>query len=131
MRGVINIDRLSLTSVQMDLYITGSIDLAGRLRLQAIVYTGERNNPLLAESLLSRFASVAVPPAALLASANDFLSNRVLHLEIRGTVSRPIIRLRPFETLREEIVRYFIRRAAGTVLGAAAPTPFAAGREAE
>jgi hypothetical protein len=90
------------------------------LGLDAIVSTGEGNNPLLAEALLTRFAAFASAPAALLVAANDFLANRVIHLEIRGTISRPVIRLRPLETLREEIVRYFLRQAAGQILGPAA-----------
>jgi hypothetical protein len=122
-RGVITVQQLTLASSQLDLYITGTINLAGRLALEAIVYTGQQENPLLARFLLQRFAEVAAPPAALLASANDFLSNRVLRLEIRGTIHRPIIRVRPLAILRDEIVRYMLRRAAGAVLGTGVPAP--------
>jgi hypothetical protein len=129
MRGVFHVDRLSLSSTQLDVYITGTINLSGRLRLEAVVFTGQGNNPALAQALLTRFAAVASAPVALLASANDFLANRVIHLDIRGTLSRPVIRLRPFETLREEIVRYLLRRAAGAVIGAAGPVPATAAEQ--
>jgi hypothetical protein len=125
-RGVVTVQRLTLASSQLDLYITGTLNLAGRLALEAIVYTGQQENPLLARFLLQRLAELAAPPAALLASANELLANRVIRLEIGGTINRPVIRVRPLELLRDEIVRYMLRRAAGAVVGTGVPAPAAA-----
>jgi hypothetical protein len=50
----------------------------------------------------------------------------VIRLEIGGTINRPVIRVRPLELLRDEIVRYMLRRAAGAVVGTGVPAPAAA-----
>jgi hypothetical protein len=115
-RGVVHVDRLSLASSQMQLYVTGLLNLPGRLRLDATVALGQGNNPLFAQLLLTRLAAYTVPPAALLIQANDFLANRVIHAEIGGTISRPVVRLQPLKILREELVRFFLREATGAVL---------------
>jgi hypothetical protein len=125
-RGVVTVQRLTLASSQLDIYITGTVGLLGRLNLEAVVYTGQQENPLLAQFLLQRISEVAAPPVALLASANELLSNRVIRLHITGTINRPVIRVRPLEILREEILRYFLRRAAGAVIGTSSPLPAAA-----
>jgi hypothetical protein len=120
--GVIRVDRLSLASNQLHLFLEGVISLAGRLRLDAVVATGQNANPVLAQTLMSSLVAAAVPPAAVLLAANDYLANRVVHLQIQGTVRRPIIRLKAFQTLREEAVRFFLRQATGGIAtgGAAA-----------
>jgi hypothetical protein len=115
-RGVVHVDRLSLASSQLQLYVSGLINLTGRLRLDAVVSIGQGNNPLMAQVLLTRLVASTVAPAALLLRANDFLSNRVIHAEIGGTIHRPVIRLQPFQTLREEVVRFFLREATGAVI---------------
>jgi hypothetical protein len=121
----------------MSLFVTGLINLSGRLRLDVTIALGQGNNPVLAELLLRRLAEYTAPPVALLVEANDFLANRVIHAEIGGTIRRPAIRLRPLRILREEIVRFFLRQATGAVLprgtaqavgAAAAPTSAAASR---
>ncbi|HEX6960772.1 MAG TPA: AsmA-like C-terminal region-containing protein, partial [Lacipirellula sp.] len=122
-RGVVTVQQLTLASSQLDIYITGTANLSGRLNLEAVVYTGQQENPLLANYLLERLAAVAAPPVALLAEANELLANRVIRLQITGTINRPVIRVRPLEMLREEVIRYFLRRAAGAVIGNVAPIP--------
>jgi hypothetical protein len=128
-RGVVHVDQLSLANSQLQLYVDGLINLSGRLRLDAVVSLGQGNRPLVAQILLNQIAAYAVPPAALLIRANDFLANRVIHAEIGGTLRRPAIRLQPFRILREEAVRFFLREATGAVLpqGLAAPAVGAAG----
>jgi hypothetical protein len=135
-RGVVHVEELSLASRQMSLFVTGLVNLSGRLRLDATIALGQGNNPVLAQLLLRRLAEFTAPPVALLVEANDFLANRVIHAEIGGTIRRPAIRLQPLRILREEIVRFFLRQATGGVLprgtaqavgaAAAAPTPAAA-----
>ncbi|MCC6492198.1 MAG: hypothetical protein IT424_04170 [Pirellulales bacterium] len=126
-RGVIRVEELSLASSQLQLYVSGQATLAGALQLQAVVSTGDRIESLLARNLLARLAVHAVAPVTLLLEANDFLSNRVVHLAIGGTFSRPSIRILPFQTLREEVVRFFLRQAAGAVIPGAAGIGTAAG----
>lgn len=115
-RGVVRVEELSLASPQVQLFVTGRATLAGRLDLDAVVSTRDRIDSLLARNLLARLAVNAVAPVALLVQANEFLANRVIHLAIGGTLSRPTVRVLPFQTLREEAVRFFLRRATGAVV---------------
>jgi hypothetical protein len=116
-RRVIRFEQLSLANRRLQLYITGNATLAGRLNLEAVAATGQAANPTVASALLTNILAVPAAPAALLLRANDFLSDRVIHLSIRGTFSRPNIRIRPFETLGEEAVRFFLRQSTGGVVG--------------
>jgi hypothetical protein len=122
-RGVVRLDRLSLANKRLQLYITGIVSLSGRLNLEATAATGKALNPTMANALLTGLIATPGAPVALLMRANDFLSDRVVHLAIRGTLSRPTIRLRPFQTLREEAVRFFLRQATGGMTGGVAATP--------
>jgi hypothetical protein len=110
-RGVVHVDEFSVASSQLQIYITGRATLAGRLGLEATVATGDHFDSLRARSLLARFAMASVAPASLLVTANDFLSDRVIHLAIGGTVQRPAVRIQPFKSLREEAIRFFLRQA--------------------
>jgi hypothetical protein len=116
-RGVVRLDQLTLASRQLQLFITGTVTLGGSLNLDALAATGQALNPTLAETLLSSLLAVPAAPAAVLIRANDLLANRVVHLTIRGTLSRPNIRLRPFQTLGEEAVRFFLRQSTGGIAG--------------
>lgn len=112
-RGTVNVERLALASRAVQLFITGRVALSGRLRLDAVVSTFKGGSGGSAQTLLTRLLAVPATPAAVLVQANHFLSNRVIHLAIAGTVDRPIVRLRPFQTLREEAVRFFLTAATG------------------
>jgi hypothetical protein len=116
-RGVVRLDELTLASRQLQLFITGTVTLGGSLNLDALAATGQALNPTLAETLLTSLLAVPAAPAAVLIRANDLLANRVVHLTIRGTSSRPNIRLRPFQTLGEEAVRFFLRQSTGGIVG--------------
>jgi hypothetical protein len=122
-RGVVRLDRLSLANKRLQLYITGIVSLSGRLNLEATAATGKAVNPTIANALLAGLVATPAAPVALLLRANDFLSDRVVHLAIRGTLSRPTIRLRPFQMLEEEAVRFFLRQATGGVAGGVASAP--------
>jgi hypothetical protein len=122
-RGVVHLDRLSLANKRLQLYITGIVSLSGRLNLEATAATGKALNPTIANALLTGLIATPGAPVALLLRANDFLSDRIVNLAIRGTLSRPTIRLRPVQTLSEEAVRFFLRQATGGITGGAAATP--------
>src|SRR5690606_3089201 len=92
-RGVIHLEEFYLASARLQIYMTGRATIEGRLRLEATVATGDRVDSLLARSLLARFALASVAPASLLVTANDFLSDRVIHLAIGGTFARPTVRI--------------------------------------
>jgi hypothetical protein len=42
--------------------------------------------------------------------ARDFLSNRLIHLRVSGTIRSPTITVEPLSLLTEEALRYFLNR---------------------
>lgn len=126
--GVIRLAPLTLASSRLQIYLTGQMTLAGRLGLEAVVSTGDPIDPGLADALLSRLVVAAVPPAAVVLAANDLLANRVIHLKIHGTLSRPVIHVRPLKTLSREAIRYFLRQASGGLAGGVGAGVEAGGR---
>ena len=114
LRGdVIEISRLSLASSQLQVYVNGRVNRNGRLNLDAVVSSGQGENPVLAQLLLKRLVATSAPPVGALLLANDYLANRVVHLTIRGTIRQPVIQVKPFESLGEEAVRFFLRESIG------------------
>ena len=114
LRGeVIEINRLSLSSPQLQVYVSGVVNRNGRLNLDAVVSSGQAENPVLAQLLLKRLVAASAPPVGALLLANDYLANRVVHLTIRGTVRQPIVQVKPFESLGDEAVRFFLRESIG------------------
>ena len=48
---------------------------------------------------------------ALLQETSNLLANRVIYLEVTGTVRNPVIRVRVLPLLSEEAVRFFLNRS--------------------
>lgn len=111
-RGVLHFERLSLTGEKTQLYATGQASVGGKLGLEVTVKTNVLD-PVAqgAASLATQISLVVAPPLALLLEANQFLSNQVVHLQVRGTMRSPSIRVRPLPLLGEEAVRFFLTAA--------------------
>lgn len=112
-RGIVSVDRLALSDSAVQLIIEGRADLKGRLDLNATAHVGQfSSEPQLSRLLQSAglFAQSAAP-VALLAEANEFLSDRLLYLHIGGTVRNPTTRLQSGLLLRQEAVRFFLGEA--------------------
>ncbi|HET6881581.1 MAG TPA: AsmA-like C-terminal region-containing protein [Pirellulales bacterium] len=111
-RGVVRVERVSLSSGSVQLYGQGNVTLAGRLNLNVTVKTGELNGTRRAIALLaSRVLLVAAPPVGLLVNITQFLSNQVVNLEVTGTVRSPTIRIRPLQLLGQEAAQFFLIQA--------------------
>ncbi|MGH7140095.1 MAG: AsmA-like C-terminal region-containing protein, partial [Pirellulales bacterium] len=111
-RGVIRVDRFSLSSGSAQIFAQGNVTLAGRLDLNVTVNTGQLNVPRRTLSLLaSRILLVAAPPIGLLVNVTQFLSNQVINLEVTGTVRSPTIRIRPLNLLGQEAAQFFLLQA--------------------
>ncbi|HUY35586.1 MAG TPA: AsmA-like C-terminal region-containing protein [Pirellulales bacterium] len=106
--AVMHVERLSLTSSNARIYSQGTIALAGRLNLSAVINTGSTTMAPPMLLMAARLAALAAPPAALLLEASRLLANQVIYLDLRGTVRSPSIRVRPLPLLEEEVIRFFL-----------------------
>jgi hypothetical protein len=106
--GVLQIERFSLASATAQLFASGRVGFSGSLDLSVEV----SNNPLpggvLAPALLARLAIEASNPVGWIILADQFLSNRVIDLDVSGTVANPAIRVRPVPLLTNEAARFFL-----------------------
>lgn len=112
-RGVVLIERFTLSSASVQLFAEGRITLAGRLDLDVMAATGDLGqNPTLIQWLVDRLPLAAPAPVGLLLTANEYLANRVLYLQVSGTYRSPVVRVRPLPVLRDAAVRFFLDAAA-------------------
>lgn len=108
--GRIEVRRLNFSNSLAQIAITGNAYLDGRLDLDLAARIERINQPTLVEQLLgsplSRFRG---SPVALFAQAADFLSERLIFVQIDGTFQRPLVRPDAGKQLQEETIRYFLR----------------------
>lgn len=108
--GRIDVRRLNFSNSLAQIAITGNAYLDGRLDLDLAARVERINQPTLVEQLLgsplSRFRG---SPVALFAQAADFLSERLIFVQIDGTFHRPLVRPDAGKQLQEETIRYFLR----------------------
>ena len=109
-KGRIDIRQFRLQNALTSILITGSAWLNGKLDLEVAARVERINQPTLIDQLAgSPIARAVGPQAAFFAQAADFLSERIVFLDVTGTASRPQFRLNPGKQLREEAIRYFLR----------------------
>jgi hypothetical protein len=111
-RGVFRIETLALQGDVARLFVGGTVTLAGRLDLDVTARTG----PVGADIGALRLLGVRVPttgyiPLTVVTAASRYLSNRVIHLRVTGTLRSPSITLEPGALLTQEAVRFFLDRA--------------------
>jgi translocation and assembly module TamB len=110
--GVFRIQHATLTGDFIKLLILGTINLAGNLNLDVTAQTGLYClNPTRTNAVSSRIPLVGAIPRLVLYEASTLLAAAVVHLQVTGTVSAPVVRLDPLVTLTEEAVRFFLGRA--------------------
>jgi predicted anti-sigma-YlaC factor YlaD len=111
-RSVVRIQRFSLSSTLLQMIIEGTVTLQGRLNLDVTARTGTLGVNPNALRLLGLRLPVAGPvPIALIAQVSSYLSNRVVHLVVGGTIRSPAVRVEPVSLLTEEAVRFFLERS--------------------
>jgi hypothetical protein len=111
-RGVIRIERFSLSSGSVQIFAQGNVSLSGRLSLSVLANTGQLNARARTVSLLaSRIALFVAPPVGLLLEVTQFLSNQVINLEVSGTIRSPTVRIRPLQFLGQEAAQFFLLQA--------------------
>ncbi|HTU27703.1 MAG TPA: AsmA-like C-terminal region-containing protein, partial [Pirellulales bacterium] len=106
--GVAQIERLSVNTTSGRLFATGRVSLAGNLDLGVSFSTDPLPGGPLAPALLARVPLAAAGPAGWLLLANEFLANRVIYLDVTGTIAHPAIRLEALPILTSEATRFFL-----------------------
>ena len=110
-RGVVRVKRLSMSNATLKMLVEGTVTLQGRLDLEATASTGLLGvNPNALRLLGVSIPAVGPIPVSTILTASSFLSNRVLHLRVTGTVKDPNVQLDPVRLLTDEAVRFFLRR---------------------
>jgi translocation and assembly module TamB len=110
--GVFRIDQLSFAGSVLQLFVDGTVTLAGRLNLGVTANTGNLGvNPTFVRFLGLRIPAVGPIPVTLLLEASTYFSNRLVHLRVTGTIRTPIITIEPMSLLTEEALRFFVNRS--------------------
>jgi hypothetical protein len=114
-RGRVEVERLALASSAIQLLATGYVTLEGRLALDVTANLGQINTqtPLARALRATLLVSAPTVQLALLARANEWLTNRLLFLRIGGTTRSPTVQLRPGATVSREAIQFFLEDATG------------------
>ena len=109
-KGRVDIKQIRLQSALASIFISGDAWLNGKLKLEVAARVERLNQPTLLDQLAgSPIARAAGPQAAFFAQAADFLSERIVFVDVTGTATRPQLRLNPGKQLKEEVIRHFLR----------------------
>jgi hypothetical protein len=108
-RGVVTVEKFALDDESFQLFATGTVVPGGRLNLEVAVHTRPTGpNRFLGQLLLERVPAVGPLPLTIAAQANRLLSNRVVYLEVTGTMGNPTVRVQAWRLLEEEALRLFL-----------------------
>jgi hypothetical protein len=109
-KGRINVRQFRLQNALTSIAVSGNAWLDGRLDMEVAARVERLDQPALIDQLAgSQIAGFAGPQAAFFAQAAEFLSERIVFLDVGGTAQRPNLRLNPGKQLKEEAIRYFLR----------------------
>jgi hypothetical protein len=109
--GVFRISKFTLSGAVVSLVGAGTMTPQGRINLNVTATTGRVGiNPRVLRVFGLRLPPVGPIPAALIVQVTDYLSNRVVHLHVSGTVRHPTVRVEPLPLLTDEAVRFFLNR---------------------
>ena len=109
-KGRIEVRQFRLQSALVSILVTGDAWLNGKLDLEVAARVEPINQPTLIEQLAgSPITRAAGPEVAFFAQAAEFLSERIIFVDVTGTAQRPQLRFQPGKQLKEEAIRYFLR----------------------
>lgn len=110
--GVFRLQRLELVGSLLQLIVEGTVNLSGVLNLEVTANTGMLSaNQAGLRLLRVQLPSTGAAPLGLLTSATNYLSGRVIHLRIRGTIRNPLIQVEPLGLVTQEALVFFLTRA--------------------
>jgi translocation and assembly module TamB len=123
-RSVFRIRRLELVGQMLQLIVQGTVTLTGSLNLEATANTGQLGpNQAGLRLLRVQLPGTGPAPHGLLSNATSYLSNRVIHLRIAGTIHHPVIQIEPLSLITQEALLFFVSRAWMATMPAAALLP--------
>jgi hypothetical protein len=109
-KGRINVRQFRLQNRLASIAVTGDAWLDGRLDMEVAARIERLDQPTLVDQLAgSPLARISSPEVAFFAEAAEFLSERIVFVDVGGTTQRPQLRLNPGKQLKEEAIRYFLR----------------------
>ena len=107
--GIVRLDHMQLAAANARVLINGTATFAGRLNMDVTATTGQEGP---ADALLeladSPLMLAAPAPVALIAKANKALKNRVVHVQISGSATNPMLRLNPGKQLGQQAIQFFL-----------------------
>jgi translocation and assembly module TamB len=111
-RGIWRVRRLALLGNFANVFAEGTVIVQqGRLDLDVTARTGE----LIVNPVLLRLVSLYLGQplsVEVLAQTSEWLSNRVVHLRVAGTIRNPDIHIERLRLLTDETIRFFFFQAA-------------------
>jgi uncharacterized protein involved in outer membrane biogenesis len=111
-RGVFRIEHLTLWGQSLRVMVIGTVTLTGRLDLDVTARTGSIGfDPARLAELGLTAPLPAVLPVTVLGRVSRYLSNRLIHLRVTGTVNSPNVRIEPLSLLTQEAVQFFLNQA--------------------
>lgn len=118
--GMLHLDKLAISQSNIHVLMDGDASLDGRLNFDVTAATGQQGP---ADGLLALADSplmLAAPaPVALVLKANEAMKDRVVHVHVGGTASRPTLRLQPGKNLTQDTLRFFLTTSFGSQIAGA------------
>ena len=109
--GQFSIEELRLVSPQLAVFAEGQYTpFTDRVDLEITASTAEGTARNAARRVAVARLAVVNPVTAALANINEFVSDRVVQVHVGGTIRSPHLTLRPCSTLRQEVLRFFVRQ---------------------
>jgi hypothetical protein len=110
-RGTLRVQRFAMEGGTLKLFADGTVALSGPLNLNVVAKTGDVGLPTLRLGAIGLRIPITGPlPITVLQEVSNLLANRVIYLEVTGTIHSPVVRLRALQMLTEEAVRFFIQQ---------------------
>jgi hypothetical protein len=103
--------------------MNGHASLDGRLNFDVTAATGQVGPADGLMALTDSPLMLAAPaPVALVLKANEAMKDRVVHVHVGGTSSRPTLRLQPGKNLTQDTIRFFLTNSFGSQVANVADT---------
>ncbi len=110
--GAFRVQELKLASNTLQLFAEGLVTFDQRLNLDVLARTGQQGTTnYQLRFLASRIPAIGPVPVGVLVGASRILNNRVVYMDVTGTLGSPVIRVRPVQTLSANAVRFFVEQA--------------------
>ncbi|MDV6030030.1 MAG: hypothetical protein F9B45_07965 [Phycisphaera sp. RhM] len=121
--GLVHLDRLAISQSNVQVLMDGQATLDGRLDFDITAATGQTGPADGLAALASSPLLLAAPaPVALVLKANEAMKDRVVHVHVGGTASRPVLRLQPGKQLAQDTLRFFLKNSFGSQVADAVDT---------